>query len=93
MLATNFRAQVLLHEGSSAHSFSGFVRKLKFCTARNGRLLFMCIVANVHMWGVPFISKQAMEGKYLPYWIWNPLLIFFLGCCIQEEMGLAIKLR
>lgn len=43
MLATNFRAQVLLSEGS-AHSFGG-VQELKFCTAANGRLLFMFIVA------------------------------------------------
>ena len=89
-LATNFRAQVLLSEGS-AHSFGGFVRKLKFCTARNGKLLFMFIVANVHMRGVPFISKQAMEEKCLPYWIWNPLLFFFLGLLYSRGNGFGNK--
>jgi hypothetical protein len=33
--AANFRAKVLLHEGS-AHYFGGFVQKLEFCTAGNG---------------------------------------------------------
>jgi len=51
----------------------------------------MFIVANVHMRGVPFISKQAMEEKCLPYWIWNPLLFFFLGLLYSRGNGFGNK--
>ena len=68
MLAADFRAQVLLHEGS-AHSFGGLVQKVTFCTASNG-LLFLFVVA-MFICGVPFISKQAMEGECLPSQIGN----------------------
>ena len=71
MLATNFRAQILLNE-DSAHSFGGFVRKLKFCTARNGRLLFMFIVA-----GSSFHLQASNGGEMFAILDLESPVIFF----------------
>lgn len=45
---------------------------------------------HVHMWGVPFISKQAMEGKRLSCQIWKPQ-IFFFGLMYPKENVLGNK--
>jgi hypothetical protein len=66
-----FRAQLLLRAGST-HSFGGM--DVQFLTAAMAIVLVhTCLV---HTWGVPFISKKAVEEKYVSCQIWGPHYLF-----------------